>query len=212
MQVLLKLADMIIMNLLFILCCIPIVTIGAAQAGLYSGIRQMMNKEDDNSCIKAFFKGFASGFLKINLVYTLFLLLMAALAYVLYILMVLKAGGFQAAPVWMPILILAIIALFSSMLTPFHASFDCTPWQLIRNMYFVVMAYFIRSLIVAVLIWLPVGVALLDLYIFMRALPIWTLIYYSLAFLFTFSLTKQPFEDLKEDFLEKQTGTIQQPE
>ena len=99
MQLLMKLADMIILNLLFILFCIPIVTIGASQAGLYSGIRQMMNKDDDSSSIKAFFKGFASGFGKITLVQTCFLIVMALLTFVLYTLLVLQNAGFQSAPV-----------------------------------------------------------------------------------------------------------------
>ena len=34
MQLLSKATDMIILNLLFLLCCIPIFTIGAAQAAL----------------------------------------------------------------------------------------------------------------------------------------------------------------------------------
>lgn len=204
MQLMLQLADLLILNLLFLLCCIPIVTIGAAQAGLYNGIRQMMNKDDDRSCIKAFFKGFANGFGKITLVHTCFMLIIAMLAYVLYLLLVLQKAGFQSSPVWMTILALGICILFSSMLAPFHASFGCTAWQLVRNMYYVVMAYFIRSLVVAILIWLPVGIALMDLYIFMRAFPIWTFLYYSVAFLFIYSLTKKPFGDLKEDFLAKQ--------
>ena len=207
MQLLMKLADMIILNFLFILFSVPIVTIGAAQAGLYSGIRQMMNREDDRSCIKAFFKGFASGFGKITLVHTCFLIVIVLLAFVLYTLLVLQNAGFQSAPVWMAILVLAVSVVFHSMLAPFHASFNCTAWQLARNMYFVVMAFFIRSLAVTLLVWLPIGVALLDLYIFMKAFPIWTFLYYSFAYLCVYSLTKKPFEDLKQEFLARQNPT-----
>lgn len=202
-QMLMKLADMIIMNLLFILLCIPIVTIGAAQSALFAGIRQMMNQEDDNSCIKAFFKGFASGFGKITIVHTVFLIIMALFSFLLYASMVYQGGAFTL-PAILCIIVLAVCILFHSMLAPFHACFDCTAWQLARNMYFVVMAFILRSLAVAVLVWLPIGVALLDLYIFMRGLPIWSFLYYSVAYLFAFSLMKKPFEDLKKEFLDKQ--------
>ena len=36
MQILMLLGDLIILNLLFILCSLPVFTIGAAQAGLYT--------------------------------------------------------------------------------------------------------------------------------------------------------------------------------
>lgn len=207
MQMLLKLADMLILNLLFILCCIPLVTIGAAQAGLYSGIRQMMNKEDDNSCIKAFFKGFANGFGKITLVHTLFLIVMGLMALVLYNVLVYENGSFTF-PAWMCILVLAVCALFYSMLAPFHANFGCTAWQLLRNMYFVVMAYILRALLVTVLVWLPVAVLLLDVYIFMQGFPVWAFLYYSLAYLFIYSIMKNPFDDLKKDFLDRQKAAL----
>ena len=69
-QMLLKLADMMIMNILYVLCCLPVFTIGAAQAGLHTGIRQLRDPADDSSCTKAFFRGFANGFGKITLVYS----------------------------------------------------------------------------------------------------------------------------------------------
>lgn len=202
-QFLMKLADMIIMNMLFILFCIPIVTIGAAQSGLCAGIRQMMNKDDDNSAVKAFFKGFTNGFGKITLVHIGFLLIMLLFVYMLYG-SLLYAGGAFTLPAIMCIIVLVICALFHAMLAPFHTHFDCTPWQLTKNMYFVVFAYFLRAVPVAALVWLPIGVALIDFYIFMQAFPVWAFIYYSVAYLFVYSLMKKPFADLKKEFLDSQ--------
>ncbi len=207
MQVMLKLADMLILNLLFLLFCLPIVTIGASQAGLFSGIRQLMNKDDDSSCIKAFFKGFVSGFGKITLVHTLFIAVMALICVLLYCVLVFAGGSFTF-PAWMCVLLLAVCALFYAMVAPFHASFGCTAWQLVRNMYFVVMAFIIRAVAVAVLLWLPVAVLLLDAYIFMQAFPIWSTLYYSLAYLFIYSIMKKPFDGLKQDFLDRQNAAL----
>ncbi len=44
-------------NMLFILCCLPVVTIGPATCGLYSAIRYMIRKE-------GWFQGFKEGFCK----------------------------------------------------------------------------------------------------------------------------------------------------
>lgn len=207
-QFLMKLADMIILNMLFILFSIPIITIGAAQSGLYAGIRQMMNTEDDNSAIKAFFKGFTSGFGKITLVHTCFLLITLLFVYMLYGSLLYAGGTFTLSAI-LCIVVLVVCALFHAMLAPFHAHFDCTPWQLAKNMYFLVFAYFLRAVPVAVLVWLPIGVGLFDFYIFMQAFPVWTFIYYSFAYLFVYSLVKKPFEDLKKDFLDSQKQAAQ---
>ena len=198
-QMLLQLADLFIMNVLFVLCCIPLFTIGAAQSALYSGIRQMLNKEDDSSCIKAFFKGFASGFGKITLLHTLLLMLIAVLIWITGIAAILSENGFST---WLCGLAVCLVVLFHSMLAPFHSNFDCTPWQLLRNVFFTVMAYPIRALGVAILTWIPFIVLLLDLYIFLQGFPIWALLYYSVAFLFSHSIMKAPFTELREDFLE----------
>ena len=54
MQTLMVIGDYIILNLMFLVFSIPIFTIGAAQAGLYSGIKVALDKEDDSSCAAAF--------------------------------------------------------------------------------------------------------------------------------------------------------------
>ena len=69
MQALMTLGDLIILNLLFLICSLPVVTMGAAQAGLYTAVRTIVDKDDDTAPVKAFFRGFKSGFIKITLVW-----------------------------------------------------------------------------------------------------------------------------------------------
>lgn len=200
-QMLIQLADMVLMNVLYVICCIPLFTIGAAQAALHSGIRQLMNKEDDSSCFKAFFNGFANGFGKISLVHTLLLILMAVLIWATGIAAIISGNSL---PTWICVIAVCLAVLFHSMLAFFHANFDCTPWQLLKNVYFIVLAHPIRSLGVAVLIWLPFIVLLLNLYLFLQGFLLWSFLYYSVAFLFCYSIMKKPFNELKENFLAAQ--------
>ena len=52
-----KIADLFILNILFLLCCIPILTIGPAYSALYQGIVSL--KEDSTTnLVKDFFKAF----------------------------------------------------------------------------------------------------------------------------------------------------------
>ena len=57
-QLLNKVTDLILLNVLYIVCSIPVFTIGAAQAGLYTAVKVMLDKEDDTSVFKAYWRGF----------------------------------------------------------------------------------------------------------------------------------------------------------
>lgn len=201
MQMLIQLADMVILNLLYLLCCAPLFTIGAAQAALHSGIRKLMDKENEGSCVRAFFRGFTGGFGKITLLHTLLALMIAVLVWIAGIAFAMSGYGL---PTIICLLAVFLAMLFYSMVSFFHAYFDCTPWRLLKNSCLMVLAHPLRSLAVAALMWLPFIVLFLNLYIFLQGFPLWAFLYYSVAFLFCYSLMKKPFTELKEDFLAAQ--------
>ena len=55
MRFLSRLCDLMILNILCLICCIPIVTIGASITALYSVTLKMVKGEDFLYCKKAFF-------------------------------------------------------------------------------------------------------------------------------------------------------------
>lgn len=203
-QIFLQLADMIILNVLYVLCCIPIFTIGAAQAGLFTGIRVMLDKEDDSSVAKAFFRGFKSGFKSITIVSTTYLLILAALVAVLYAVLVLMFAGGSKLPAILCAVALCIVYILHSIIGPFHATFGCTTRQLFRNSFFVAMAYPLRAILVAVLMLLPLAVLFIWPHIFLGGLIAIIALYYSVAYLLCFNILKKPFQSLKDDFLAAQ--------
>ena len=208
-QMLIRLADLMLLNILFIICCIPLVTIGAAQTGLHSAIMQMQNKDKEESVYTAFFKGFANGFGKITFVYTLGLVLILLLIWATGIAISLSGNSFST---WMCVIACTISVILHSMLTPFHANFDCTPRQLMKNVYLMTLAHPLRAIANALLTWIPILVFLLDMYTFLRIIPVWVMLYYSTAFLFCHSVMKKPFNGLKEDFEERQRLSAEESE
>ena len=200
MQIMLLLADYIILNVIFILCCIPIFTIGAAQAGLYSGMRVLLDREDDSSCVRAFFRGFASVFGKITIVWIVMLVIMALLGYNLVAVLILEAAG-AFAPKWMCIVGLVILAIYQSMLTLFHSKFGCTIRQLLKNAFYIILAHPLRSIAVAALTWAPVLVFAFAFDIFIQATPAWIVCYYSIAFGLNVKLMNKPFQTVTENFV-----------
>lgn len=201
MQALMVVGDLIIINVLFLLCCIPIITIGAAQAGLYTGVKVLLDKEDDSSCAKAFFRGFCAGFTKITITWCLFLVVLAALGYAVMTVYLLQQGA-DNLPFILSAVSLCIVALFQSLTSLFHSRFDCTPWQLIRNAWFMTLAHPLRALFVGVTTWLPLVFGLFgNFYLFMKSAPVLLIAYYSVAFLLNFSVMKKPFQPLIDEKL-----------
>lgn len=210
MQALLVITDYIILNTLFVLCCIPVFTIGAAQAGLYSGVRVAMDPENDTSCVKAFFRGFKTGFGQITLVWCGLLVLIVLLGMNLATVIAYSFGD-SAAPVILSILGIVLCAMFQSVLPAFHSKFSSpSVVQLIRNIWFVTIGHPLRSIAVMLLTWLPVVVAIIDMYLFIRLGIIWLVGYYSLAALFSVFVTRKTYQKLEENFLAAQENTPEQ--
>lgn len=196
-------ADLFILNILYLLCCIPIITIGAAQAGLYTATRQMMDPNDDRSCIKAFFRGFANGFWKITLVNTIFMILIGMLVYTIWI--ILDYGDSGLYMHWaLPAIMLGITLLLQSLLPLFHYRFNCKASQLVRNCVLLLISHPLRSLAVAAMSWAPLIVWILGYRKILWDLgPVFITVYFSIAFLFGAFLMVKPFNLLIEDMGEE---------
>lgn len=202
MQFMLTVADYIILNLVYIACCIPIFTIGAAQAGLYSGLRVLQDKEDDSSPLKAFFRGFRSGFGSITLVWGISSLILALLGYVILVVFAMENTNFAGAtvPFWMSVVAAVICIIYQSMLPLFHSRFGCTAGQLIRNVLYVILANPIQSILFALVLWAPVILLAVQYAVFLQISLDLIVMYYSVAMGFAMRLLNKSFARLTENF------------
>jgi len=202
-QTLMGIADLMILNVLYLLCCIPVFTIGAAQAGLYTGIRVLQDKEDDSSPAKAFFKGFADGFGRITLVWCIFAVVDVLFVWLLSVISGLQVQG-SWAPVGIAVVALLIVLSFHALLPLFHSRIGCTPWQLVRNCWFLLFAHPIRCIVPIIATWLPMGFLALDSsgYFFIQFTPIWITLYFATAYMFAFKATNKPFRVLIDHYNE----------
>jgi len=131
MNFLSKIADLMILNLLFILCCLPIVTIGASMTALYS-VTLKMAKNEESYIAKSFFQAFKDNF-KLSTVSWLLGLLIAVIIAVDY------NVSPQLSPPFNNILLffitaLTIFYLFEMLyLFPYIARFDNTFINTVKN-------------------------------------------------------------------------------
>ena len=166
-----KVADVFIVNLLFILCSIPIITIGPAMTAMYYVTLKMV-KDEDSYTVKSFFKSFVQN-LKQGIVIWI---IMAAIGAVLYFDTKFMNGDFsQIATVSdlsskiMGVLIMAagVLYLFTiSYVFPVLARFDNTVKNTIKNALLMSIRHLPSTIAIVAINVIP----LLIMYVFPKAL------------------------------------------
>ena len=74
MRALGKMGDMICLNVMWVICCIPIITIGASTVALYTVMLKMV-KNEEGYIFRGFLKAFKSNFKQSTLIWLILLLL-----------------------------------------------------------------------------------------------------------------------------------------
>lgn len=84
-----KFFDIMILNLLWLFCSIPIVTIGASTTAVYYVTLKLV-RDEDNSTIKSFFKSFKENFKQATIIWLFLLVLGVVIGFDLYFFLVMQ--------------------------------------------------------------------------------------------------------------------------
>lgn len=138
MQFLSRITDIIILNILFIVCSLPVITIGASTTALYSVTLKMV-KNEESYIFKSFFIEFKNNF-KHSTVAWLFLLAAGIVVWLDYRALGIAGGSFSR--IFSIILIpICVILLFTSIyIFPFIARFENTIKNSLKNALFISIA------------------------------------------------------------------------
>lgn len=74
-----KLSKIVAVNIVFCICCIPIVTVGAATTALHDCMRALLEEVDDDKLVRRFFKTFKQKFVPSTILWILCLFVFAFL-------------------------------------------------------------------------------------------------------------------------------------
>ena len=197
MRFLTRLFDIVVLSVTYAICALPVITIGAAQAGLSSGVRAMLEPNGSISPIRAFFKGFASGFAKITIVWFFCLIPIVCVIYIIY------GAVVTETQIQFPFLLISCIIAISAMVfqimaTLLHSRFDCKLLDLIKNSWLMVITYPLRTLVMAVFTWAPLLFAIIEPYIFLAYSPVFVFFYYGLSFMLCYYLIRKPFQKIQD--------------
>ena len=164
MRFLTQCGDLIILNLLWLVCCLPIVTIGASTTALYSCL---LNRSTESSTIRKFFLAFKSNFKQSTI-----LLLIAFLGFIFVYVNIgfyLNNHGSQSFVVKVLTLIPSVLILtVESYIFPLQAHFDNKIKQTVRNSILICIAHFPTSLLVTVINLLPIITIVIDVEFFLK--------------------------------------------
>lgn len=166
-----RVADLLWLNTLFIICCIPIFTIGAATSAMYYVTLKMVRNEE-SYITKSFFKSFRQNFKQGTGIWLIIFIILAVLVFDLRIL----AGGLSYDAIFnnqtmnnvVLVLIVAmdVLVLFVWIYVfPLLAKFDNTVKNMIKNAFFMSIRHLPQTFLIIAMYVIP----LLLLYFFPQA-------------------------------------------
>ena len=169
------LTNLVCLNVLWLVCCIPVFTAGAATSALYHTVFLYHSKEDD-AVLRPFFRAFRANFKQSTL---LFLPLLAALVLVVFDLVYLASYGKGTAVLFLLILVVFLLMGMLIHLFPLIARFDMNAKALLRTAFSLVALHLPATLTVIALALLPVFLLVFHPSLFLRFGVAWAGVWFS---------------------------------
>lgn len=166
MQGLGKMADLMWLNILTLICCVPVVTIGASLTAMnYMALKIARNEE----CYitRGFFKSFKENFRQATLIWLIFFVLILILLGDFFIM---RNSGMEFNVIFRGILFaFTLLTIFTGMYVfPVLAKFENTIFRTIKNAFLMSLMQFPKTILMIILYLIPVII----FFFVMQLLPI----------------------------------------
>ena len=178
MEIFGRITDLVLLNLLFMITCLPIFTIGAATTALYTMCFQLM-REEYSGIIKTYFKAFRDNFKQATLLWMLLVLIIGPGLYYFYVLFsldsLLRYLGFLFA-------ILGLLsAMTASYVFPWISQFENNTAQALRNALILSVSRLPRSAAILVINLMPAIIWFVNPELFIQISFLWIALYFAAA-------------------------------
>lgn len=194
------LADLVLLNLLTVLCSIPVITAGAASTALYYTMGKM--REGEAHLYKSYFKSFKENFKQSTILWLLLLVVGAGICFC----------ALMYYQMNMPLLLACtLLGLFIwgaviSWVFPLLSKFYSTTFGTLRNAMLFGTSYFLLTVCMTLVNLIPIVVFLFIPNIFIYLTPLWLLVWFSFAAYCNMGLLKAPFSAVIEHEEEKEAA------
>lgn len=178
MTVVSRFADLLLLNLVFLLTCLPVFTIGAAVTALYTMCFRLM-REEYSGLLRSYFSAFKSNFRQATCIWLLLLLIVCPALFYFYVLFsmdsLLRYFGFLF------ILISLLAAMTASYVFPWISQFENTTGQALKNALILSISYLPRTLAIVAINLVPVIVFFISPELFLQVSFLWVALYSAAA-------------------------------
>lgn len=186
-----RLADLVMLNVVFVLTCLPVVTVGAAWTALYT-VCYPMAQDREGKLFSTYFRAFRENFVQATLLWLLALpLLLGNLACV--VLLRQQPGSVRYLAVVFGVLLTLCVVTFD-MGFPLLSQFQNDNLTTLKNGLLLGLGYLPRSLVMAALNLFPFGMLLLRPDAFLGIGLLWLCLWFSAAAYLNSMLLKKVFQ------------------
>lgn len=149
-----RMADLVLLNLLWLVCCLPVITIGASTTALYY-VEMKMVKDEDSYVVKSFFHSFKENFRQSTAVWLCIMLAGVVLYFDFYYSSHMMTAGAKLMAV--PLILAAFLILITSCYVfPVMAYFKNSVKGAVKNSLLMALAHLPYTIVIAVITMGPV--------------------------------------------------------
>ncbi len=161
MMFLTKVANLMILTVLTLLCFIPVITGGAAVTALYY-VSLKLARGEDPYIVKSYFKSFKENFLQATILWIL-MLAVAGLIAVDWSIIIHTMVGQSARIMSIVMLVISALLLMAALYVfPMLSRFENTVWRTIKNAFLMSIMNFPKSILILVIHLIPIAVLLIS--------------------------------------------------
>lgn len=178
MQIIGKITDLILLNLVFLLTCLPVFTIGASVTAMYTLCFRMLRQEE-GGILKPYFRAFQENFRPATGIFLILLLILVP-DYIYFDSFFHMEGSLHYAFCFF-VLIAAVTVLTTSFAFPWLSQFRNTIPETLRNALLLCIGSLPRALAVAAINLLPIALWILNYDLFLNVSFLWLALYFAAA-------------------------------
>ncbi len=144
-----KVTNLMILNILFVICCIPIITIGASISALYS-VTFKLAANEEGSIHQDFFKSFKSNFKQATIIWVILLIIGVFLFFDFQIIRLLVSGKLYIILLIALCIIAILYAAIFSYIFPLQCKFENTTRNLFKNAFLISFMHLVPGTLIVV--------------------------------------------------------------
>lgn len=195
MRVISRLCDLAVLNIVFLLTCLPVFTIGAANAALYAAVFPM-DTEKEGAMLKTYFRSFRENFWQGTLVFAILVLFAGATYYNMTA--ITDPGALLGRGALIVVfLVVMLLAMVWTWVFPLICRFRNSTANMLKNALLLAIGNLPRTLLAVVILVFPWALLFVNLYAFIRISFLWVALYFAASAYYISRLLKSTMDALE---------------